>query len=107
MHFVIMILVFKIALTVFMVLLGAMFMADFFPVLADKAIAASNGSLFEAVGQGVAVGLNFVAKYAQIVVDLIFDWLQVIGIEMDRNFMKNGLQDVNLDAPKDVEKPDF
>jgi hypothetical protein len=107
MQYLLLIIIFKIALTVLVVTLGAMFIAEFFPMLADQAVASSSGSPFEPVGKGVAYALNFVARYAAILVDLIFNWLQAFGIDIDRSAVQSGVRDVNLDAPKNIEKPEF
>lgn len=103
MHFLIAIVAFKIALILLVATLGAMFIAEFFPIMADKAVVATNGTVLEMVGEWLAAGLRFVAKYAQIFVNLVFDWLRAFGIEIDRNPLEN----VDMDAPKNIEKPEF
>lgn len=107
MQFFILIIVFKIALGVLFLTLGAMFMADFFPILADKAVAAASGTVVAPIGEITADFLNFIAKYAQMFVDLVFGWLRAFGIDIDSGTMKEGVQDMNLEAPSKVEKPEF
>lgn len=104
MQFLVMLIVFKIALALLFVTLGALFMAEFFPVLADKAVAAASGTALAPVGEFVAQALLFIAKYAQMFVDLVFSWLRVFGIDIDSGAVKDGVQNMDLKAP---EKPEF
>ena len=107
MQFFIMIIVFKIALTLLFFTLGAMFVAEFFPMLADKAMAASSGTVLAPVGEFLGHALIFMAHYAQMFVDLVFSWLRVFGINIDAGSVKSSVKDVDIKAPSKVEKPSF
>ena len=75
-------------------------------MLADKAVEASNGTSFAMVGDLTAQFLRFMAKYAQMFVNLVFSWLNAFGIDVDSNSIGQDMRSVNLDAP-DIEKPEF
>lgn len=104
MQFLVMLIVFKIALALLFVTLGALFMAEFFPILADKALSAASGTALAPVGEFVAQALLFIAKYAQMFVELVFSWLRAFGIDIDYGAVKDGVNDIDVKAPK---KPQF
>lgn len=107
MQFLILIILVKVALTVLAVTLGCMFIAEFFPVLADKAVAASNGTSLAVVGDLISQFLLFCARYAQIVVDFVFSWLQVFGIDVDKNAVGQEVRSLDIDAPRNIDMPDM
>lgn len=107
MQFILLIIMFKLALTLLAVTLGAMFIAEFFPVLADKAAAAGSGTMFDMVGSAIASGLLFMAKYAQMFVDLVFSWLNAFGIDVDSSGVESSMRNIDIEAPKNIKKPEF
>lgn len=106
MQFIILLIVFKIALTLLFFTLGAMLIAEFFPIMADKAVAVSNGTILEPAAELFARFLHFVARYAQIFVDIVFSWLRALGIPVDPGAVKDGVRNADLKAPKGA-KPEF
>lgn len=107
MQFIVLLILFKIGLTLLFLTLGAMLMAEFFPVLASKAIEATSGTILAPIGDFVSDALLFIAKYAQMFVDLVFSWLRVFGIDIDSGNVQNSMKNVDLKAPSKVEKPEF
>lgn len=107
MHFFIMLILFKIALTLLFFTLGAYLIAEFFPILADKAVAASSGTALAPVGDILSQALHFIARYAQMFVDIVFSWLRAFGIPIDAGAVKDGVRNADLKAPGKVEKPQF
>jgi hypothetical protein len=100
MQFLLLIVIVKIALTVLGVTLGAMLIAELFPYLAELSVSSTSGTHFAVFGEWLGSALNFMAKYAQKLVDLIFSWLSVFGIDIDSGAVKDGVKDVDVDAPK-------
>lgn len=107
MPFLLLLLVVKIAFTLAIITFGAWAIAEFFPMLADKAVAVSAGTDFAIFGDWLSQALLFVARYAGMFVDLVFDWLRVIGIDLERGNLQGDLQDIDVDAPKKSSKPQF
>lgn len=105
MQFLALIVIFKIALTILGIALCALFIGEFFPILANKAVEASAGTQFAMFGEWLAQALNFIAHYANKLVNFIFGWLSIFGIDIDAGAVKDGVQGVDLEAPK--EKPEF
>lgn len=111
MQFFIFLIIFKIALVVLFALLGAMFVAEFFPILADKAIAVTSHTPVAEVGVLCAQALHFFANLAHSFINFIFNMLNAVGLNMDSLRERFQNPDVNLsnplpEAPK-VEKPQF
>lgn len=107
MPFLLLLLVLKLAFTLAIITFGAWAVAEFFPMLADKAVAASAGTDFAIFGEWLARALLFIARYAGMFVDLVFDWLRVIGIDLERGNLQGDLQSVDVEAPKKTSKPQF
>lgn len=96
MQFIIMLIVFKIALVLLAVTLGAWFIAEFFPILADKAVTASSGTVLAPVGDFLAQALRFIAKYAQMFVNLVFSWLSAFGINVSSGDVKETVRGAGI-----------
>lgn len=107
MPFLLLLLIVKLAFTLAIITFGAWALAEFLPVLADEARAVSAGTDFEIFGQWLSQALLFIARYAGMFVDLVFDWLRVIGIDLERGNLQGNLQDVDVEAPKKSSKPQF
>ncbi|MCH2547134.1 MAG: hypothetical protein MK052_05960 [Alphaproteobacteria bacterium] len=107
MHVVLFFIIFKLAVLLLAVTLGAMFVAEFFPIMADKAVSSSSGTAVAIAGEYLSVGLKFMAKYANMFVNLVFEWLNAFGIDVQKPTFSQSMESVNLESPKNVEKPEF
>lgn len=107
MPFLLLLLVVKLAFTLAIITFGAWALAEFLPMLADMAVAASAGTDFAIFGEWLSQALLFVARYAGMFVDLVFDWLRVIGIDLERGSLQGDLQKMNVEAPEKSSKPQF
>lgn len=73
----------KILLIAIALIGGVAAIAWLFPMLAEWAVAATEGTDFYMAGQWVAKILTFVALIAQNIVDSVLDMLEMLGMDME------------------------
>lgn len=83
MPFFILVILFNIALTIAFAMGCCWLLAEYLPVIADYARDAGNGTSVEFLGDWIAKALLVIAKYAGIVLNVMIEWLKVIGIDLE------------------------
>lgn len=83
MPFFILFLLFNIVLTLAGVMLGCWLMAEYLPALADVALDAARGTPLAFLGDWTAKALLVIAKYAGMFLNIMIEWLKVLGIDLE------------------------
>ena len=112
--------VLKLAITLLIAIVGAMFAAELLPQLGHWAVMVSEGTMFAPFAEIFAQGLNFLAHLAGQFLTIVYHFLQALGIDATSlksaaEGAKSGLGDAAggggagpaVNAPPSSDKPGF